>query len=132
MHTAKPFLALALALGIPLILAGCATRSSVELAETSAGAADAHAASADSHALAADQHAADARTAADQAAGIGNNAMTAAQAADAKASAAQTGLIKANQRIAYLERKLLPHHKHKLRHVVHHKSSGAAQPQQQS
>src|SRR5476649_1767889 len=129
MHIAKPFLILAL--GVPLVLAGCATRSSVELAQNSANAADAHAASADSHAMAADSRAAAARTQADQATGIGNNAMIAAQTADGKATSAQAGLIKANQRIAYLEYKLLPHKKHKLHHKLHHKSSGTAKPQQQ-
>ena len=127
MHIAKPFLVLAL--GVPLVLAGCATRSSVELAQNSANAADAHAASADGHAMTAVQHAADARSQADQATSIGNNAMTAAQTADGKATSVQAGLLKANQRIAYLENKLLPHHKHKVRHKTH-KSSGT--PQQQS
>jgi hypothetical protein len=121
MNMTKPFLALVL--GVPLMLAGCATRESVEQAQAAATAADAHAGTADSHALAADSRATDARKQADQATGIGNDAMTAAQNADSKASGAQTGLIKANARIAYLENKLLPHKKHKVvRHKVKHKT----------
>jgi len=122
MNMTKPFLALAL--GVPLMLGGCATRESVEQAQAAATAADTHAGTADSHALAADNHATDARNKADQATGIGNNAMAAAQSADSKASDAQTGLVKANARIAYLENKLLPHKKHKVvRHKVKHKTT---------
>src|SRR5580700_4643300 len=112
MNTTEPFLALAL--GVPLMLAGCATRESVEQVQAAATAADTYAGTADNHAMAADGHAADARNKANQATGIGNNAMAAAQNADSKASEAQTGLIKADARIAYLENKLLPHKKHKV------------------
>ena len=49
-----------LALGVPLLLAGCATRSSVEQAQNSANLADQHATAADSHAANADSHAANA------------------------------------------------------------------------
>jgi murein lipoprotein len=115
----------ALALGVPLLLAGCATRSSVEQAQNSANLADQHAgaaataaANADSHAASADSHAGAAQARADEAAGIGNNAMTAAQTADQKATAAQAGLIRANARISYLERHLMPKHFAKIHHKV--------------
>ena len=106
---------LQLAIGVPLMLAGCATRESVDQLRTSSSAATA---AADAHAASADQHAVNAQTAADQANALGTNAMGAAQTADQKASVAQAGLIKANARISYLEHKLLPHHK-KVRHRHH-------------
>jgi len=108
-----------LALGVPLLLAGCATRSSVEQAQNSANLADQHAAAADSHATNADTHAGAAQARADEAAGIGNNAMGAAQTADQKATVTQVGLVKANARISYLERHLMPKHfkvHHKMKH----------------
>lgn len=116
-----------LALGVPLLLAGCATRSSVEQAQNSANLADQHAAAADSHATNADSHAANAdshagaaQARADEAAGIGNSAMTAAQTADQKATATQVGLRKANARISYLERHLMPKHFAKVHHKIKH------------
>jgi murein lipoprotein len=125
MHNFKmPRGALALALGVPLLLAGCATRSSVEQAQNSANMADQHAGAADSHAANADSHAGAAQARADEAYGVGNNAMTAAQTADQKASDAQTGLSKANARISYLERHLMPKH-FKVHHVMHHKKKPA-------
>ncbi len=111
----------ALALGVPLLLAGCATRSSVEQAQNSANLADQHASAADSHAANADSHAGAAQARADEAAGIGNGAMAAAQTADQKAMSAQAGLIRANARISYLERHLMPKHFAKVRHKVKHK-----------
>jgi len=122
---AKPILALALT--VPFVLAGCATRSSVEQAQASANAADAHAGLAENAARTADGHAAGAQSAADQAAAIGNNAMAAAQTADQLAQDDQTGLTKANKRIAYLEYKLLPHKKLR-HHRVHHTAPGNAAP----
>ena len=109
-----------LALGVPLLLAGCATRSSVEQAQNSANLADQHATAADSHAANADSHAVAAQARADEAAGIGNSAMTTAQTADQKATAAQTGLMRANARISYLERHLMPKHFAKVHHKIKH------------
>ena len=126
---------LALALGVPLLLAGCATRSSVEQAQNSANLADQHAATADSHAANADSHAANAdshagaaQARADEAAGIGNNALVAAQTADAKATDAQTGLRRATARINYLERHLMPKHWAKTHAKMKHKKVTAPNP----
>ena len=76
---------------------------------------------ADQHAASADTHAGAAQTRADDAYGVGNNALTTAQTADQKASDAQGGLIKANARISYLERHLMPKHFRKVHHLMHHK-----------
>ena len=113
----------ALALGVPLLLAGCATRSSVEQAQNSANLADQHAAAADSHAANADSHAGAAQARADEAAGIGNSALAAAQTADGKATDAQMGLRRATARINYLERHLMPKHWAKTHHAVKHKKA---------
>jgi len=123
---AKPILALALT--APFVLAGCATRSSVEQAQAAANAADAHAGVAENAARTAVGHAAGAQRAADQAAAIGNNAMASAQTANALAQDDQTGLTKANKRIAYLEYKLLPHKKVRHRRVHHTNPSNTATP----
>ncbi len=116
---------LVLGLGVPLILAGCATRESVEQAQNSANLADQHAAAADSHAGNADSHASAAQARADEAYGVGNNALTTAQSVDQKVDQKtgmlQAGLIKANARISYLERHLMPKHFKKVHHRIRHK-----------
>ena len=112
---------LVLGVGMPLLLAGCATRESVEQAQNTANAADQHAASADSHAGVADSHAMTAQSRADEAYGVGNNALGTARTADGKADTLQAGLIKANARISYLERHLMPKHFKAHHKVVRHK-----------
>lgn len=112
---------LALGLGVPLLLAGCATRELVEQAQNMANVADQHAAAADSHAGAADNHAMTAHARADEAYSVGNNALSTAQGADGKADRLQAGLVKANARISYLERHLMPKHFKNAHHKVHHK-----------
>jgi hypothetical protein len=118
------------ALAAPLLFtAGCATRSSVELAQTSANTADAHALDARSHADAAqtsansaqaraDQAHANAATAqarAEQAAGIGSGAQTLAQSNADRVATLEGQLTKVNARIAYLQRHAM------LRKVVYKK-----------
>ena len=100
---------------ISVTLGGCATRESVRNAQASADAAD--------------RHAGVAQGRADEAYGIGNTALgvghdakqTALTAAQ-KADQANADLAVAKKRIAYLEYKVLPHHKKK-----HHRSTPAPQ-----
>jgi hypothetical protein len=115
------------ALAIGVTLGGCATRESVENAQNAADAAD--------------RHAGLAQARADEAYGVGNNAlgvgnnalnvgkgaMTSAQMANAKADANMNDVNRLKRRVAYLEYKVLPHHK-KHRRVRHHVPAPAEQP----
>jgi hypothetical protein len=107
------------ALAAPLFFTGgCATRSSVEMAQNSANAADSHAMEARTRADAAqsradgaqssaDQAHANAATAqarADQAATIGGGAQTLAQSGVDRVAALEGQLQKTNARLAYLQR----------------------------
>lgn len=111
--------AMLLALGVPLLLGGCATRESVERAQASADAADAHAGTADEHAADAAQRAIDARGRADHALAVGTSAGSTAAEANARAAAAEDGLKRANARITYLEHRLHISPRH--HRVVHHR-----------
>jgi MoxR-like ATPase len=101
---------------IGVTLGGCATRESVRNVQASADAAD--------------RHAGTAQARADEAYGIGNDALgvghdakaTALTAAQ-KADQANADLAVAKKRIAYLEYKVLPHHKKK-----HHRSAPQQAP----
>jgi hypothetical protein len=104
-------------------LGGCATRESVRNAQ---GAADA-----------ADRHAGTAQARADEAYGVGNNALgvgnnalavgtdakTSAQMANDKSDMNATDVSKLKRKVAYLEWKVLPHHKKR-----HHHRAPAEQP----
>jgi hypothetical protein len=99
---------------VPLAMAGCATRESVEQAQASANAADSHAGDARMRA----DHA---QARADEAAGIGGNAMTSAQAAGQHADSLDTQLAQANAKIHFLERNVVYKHvKHRKHRRVHH------------
>lgn len=117
MAAKKPLLLLAVTVPL-MMLGGCATRESVRNAQASADAAN-------SHALDAGGRADRAQARADEAAGIGGNAMTLAQSTDQKTAQLQTDLDKANARISYLQRnvvmKKVKHVKHRkvVRHKVH-------------
>lgn len=121
---AKPLLLLAVTLPL-LTLGGCATRESVRNAQASANAAD-------MHAIDARGRADRAQARADEAAGIGNNALTAAQAAqsssDQKTAQLQADLDKANAKIRFLQRNVVykPVKHKKLHHKLLHKKPAAA------
>jgi hypothetical protein len=121
--TAAKFAVAALAIGVTL--GGCATQESVENAQNAADAAD--------------RHAGLAQARADEAYGVGNNAlgvgnnalsvgrgaMSSAQAAHAKADLAGSDINRLKRRVAYLEYKLLPHHKKQ--RVRHHATTAKNQ-----
>ena len=103
-------------IAIGMGLGGCATRESVETAQNSANAAD--------------RHAGTAQARADEAYGVGNNALgvgnnalavgtdakTSAQMANEKADITVGDVNKLKRKVAYLEWKVLPHHKKRHHH----------------
>ena len=106
------------ALAIGVTLGGCATRESVENAQNAANAADRHAGAAQARADEAYGVGNNALTVGNQAMGVGNNALTSAQQANMKADANANEVIRLKRKVAYLEYKVLPHHKR--RHHHHH------------
>jgi murein lipoprotein len=112
------------ALAIGVTLGGCATRESVENAQNSANAADRHAGAAQARADEAYGVGNNALGVGNQALGVGNNAMTSAQMANQKADQNTDDVSKLKRKVAYLEWKVLPHHKK--RH--HHKAPAVEQP----
>ena len=114
-------------LAIGVSLGGCATRESVEHAQASADSADRHAGAAQARADEAYGVGNNALGVGNQAMGVGHNAMTAAQMANEKADANSTDVTKLKRQVAYLQWKVLPHHKKKTRH--HHKTVHTEQTQ---
>jgi hypothetical protein len=99
-------------------LGGCATRESVRNAQASADAANQHAGAAQARADEAYGVGNNALGVGNNALGVGNGAMSSAQSANEKADLTATDVTKLRKRVAYLEYKVLPHHKKKIRH--HH------------
>src|SRR5271155_4476964 len=96
----KPLVLLAVAL--PVLLAGCATRESAERAQASADLADSHAGDARSRADEARSRADAAQGRADEAAGIGNNALGKAQSNEQRVAVLETDLKQAKAQIHWL------------------------------
>lgn len=112
--TAGKVAVIMLAAGVTL--GGCATRESVENAQNSANAADRHAGLAQSRADEAYGVGNNALTVGNNALGVGNSAMSSAQSANQKADMSASDINRLKKRVAYLEYKVLPHHKKKVRH----------------
>jgi len=106
------------AVAIGVGLGGCATRESVENAQNAANAADHRAGAAQARADEAYGIGNNALGVGNQALGVGNNALASAQAANGKADANSTDVAKLKRQVAYLQWKVLPHHK-KHHHRVH-------------
>jgi len=106
------------ALAIGVALGGCATRESVENAQASANAADRHAGAAQARADEAYGIGNNALGVGNHALGVGNDAMTAAQLANQKADLNSSDVNRLKRKVAYLEWKVLPHHK-KRHHRLH-------------
>lgn len=123
--TAAKMAVAALAIGVSL--GGCATRESVERAQASADSADRHADAADHHAGMAQARADEAYGVGNQALGVGNGAMSAAQMANQKADANSADVSRLKRQVAYLQWKVLPHHRKKARHH-HHTTHSQARP----
>jgi hypothetical protein len=124
--TAAKFAVAALAIGVTL--GGCATVESVENAQNAADAADRHAGLAQARADEAYGVGNNALGVGRNALSVGNGAMSSAQAANAKAQMTASDINKLKRRVAYLEYKVLPHHK-KQRVVRHHtKTAKSDQP----
>lgn len=102
-------------LAIGLTLGGCATRKSVQTAQTAADAADHHAGQAMTRAEEAYGVGTNALDVGNKAIAVGSGAMSAAQSANTKADRTAQDLKLLKRRVAYLEWKLLPHPK-KRRH----------------
>ena len=106
---------------IGVTLGGCATRESVETAQNSANAADRHAGMAQARADEAYGVGNNALGVGNNALSVGNGAMTSAQMANQKADMNASDVQRLKRKVAYLEWKVLPHHKKK-----HHRA--AVQP----
>ena len=104
------------ALAIGVTLGGCATRESVENAQNSANAADRHAGTAQARADEAYGVGNNALGVGNHALGVGNDALASAQAANGKADANTTDVAKLKRQVAYLQWKVLPHHKKRHHH----------------
>ena len=115
------------ALAIGVTLGGCATRESVENAQKSADAADRHAGQAQARADEAYGVGNNALSVGNNAMNVGNGAMSSAQQANMKADQNNSDMTRLKKRVAYLEYKVLPHHKKK-QHRVHHTATSTVQP----
>jgi len=104
-------------------LGGCATRESVETAQNSANAADRHAGAAQARADEAYGVGNNALGVGNNALSVGNDAKSSAQMANEKADMNATDVQRLKRKVAYLEWKVLPHHKKR-----HHHSVAPAQP----
>jgi hypothetical protein len=111
------------ALAIGVSLGGCATRDSVEKAQASADAADHHAGTAQARADEAYGVGNNALGVGNNALNVGNGAMASAQQANSKADQNTDDVGKLKRKVAYLEWKVLPHHKKR-----HHHHALPAQP----
>jgi hypothetical protein len=112
-----------------VVLGGCATRESAENAQNAANVADKHAATAQARADEAYGIGNNATGVGNSALSVGNNALTSAQLANQKADQNAVDIAAAKRRIAYLERKISPHHKRHRRHTLH-KSNAQLKPTQ--
>jgi hypothetical protein len=106
------------AVAIGVTLGGCATRESVENAQNSANAADRHAGAAQARADEAYGVGNNALGVGNQALGVGNGAMTSAQMANQKADQNTDDVGRLKRKVAYLEWKVLPHHKKRHHHTA--------------
>ncbi|MDR3449299.1 MAG: hypothetical protein P4M15_06075 [Alphaproteobacteria bacterium] len=106
-------------IAIGVSLGGCATRESVQNAQNAADAADRHAGTAQARADEAYGVGNNALGVGNNALSVGNGAMTSAQMANQKADMNTDDVGKLKRKVAYLEWKVLPHHK-KRHHRVHH------------
>jgi hypothetical protein len=114
------------ALAIGVTLGGCATRESVENAQSSADLADRHAGAAQARADEAYGVGNNALGVGNNALSIGHSAMSTAQAANARAAANEAEVNRLKRKVAYLEWKVLPHHSKKK--VVHHHHTAQSAP----
>lgn len=120
--------ALTMVAALGAALGGCATRESVERAQSAADLANSHALAAQNRADQAYQSADSALATGNNALGVGHDAMSSAQAANQKADLAIADIANAKRRIAYLEYKLLPHHRRvRHRHHYHHTAKRTVQ-----
>jgi hypothetical protein len=103
---------------LAVTMGGCATRESVRNAQASADLADRHAGSAQSRADEAYGVGNNALTVGNNAMGVGNNALASAQRANQKYDMTASDISKLKKRVAYLERRVLPHHKKKVRRHI--------------
>ena len=103
---------------IGVALGGCATRESVENAQNSANTADRHAGAAQARADEAYGVGNNALGVGNNALGVGNGAMTSAQLANQKADQNTDDVSKLKRKVAYLEWKVLPHHKKRHHHLA--------------
>ena len=103
-------------IAIGMGLGGCATRESVENAQNSANAADRHAGTAQARADEAYGVGNNALGIGNNALAVGNDAKTAAQMANDKSDMNATDVSTLKRKVAYLEWKVLPHHKKKHHH----------------
>jgi hypothetical protein len=108
-----------LVLGVAL--GGCATRESVRNAQNAADTADRHAGSAQARADEAYGVGNNALGVGNNALSVGNGAVSSAQMANDKSDMNATDVSKLKRKVAYLEWKVLPHHKK-------HRSHRAAAP----
>jgi hypothetical protein len=106
-------------IAIGVSLGGCATRESVQNAQNAADSADRHAGTAQARADEAYGVGNNALGVGNNALSVGNGAMTSAQMANQKADMNTDDVGKLKRKVAYLEWKVLPHHK-KRHHRVHH------------
>jgi len=127
MHLMSRTVAILLTAGV--VLGGCATRESAENAQNAASAADKHAATAQARADEAYGVGNNATGVGNNALSVGNNALTSAQLANQKADQNAADIAATKRRIAYLERKISPHHK-RHRRQTHHKSNAQLKPTQ--
>jgi murein lipoprotein len=106
-------------------LGGCATRESVQNAQNAADSADRHAGTAQARADEAYGVGNNALGVGNNAMSVGNNALTSAQMANQKADDNTTDVSKLKRKVAYLEWKVLPHHK---KHHHHRAPTATEQP----
>jgi hypothetical protein len=121
MMTAK-MAAAVLVLGVAL--GGCATRESVRDAQNAADTADRHAGTAQARADEAYGVGNNALGVGNNALSVGNSAVSSAQMANDKADLNTTDVQRLKRKVAYLEWKVLPHHK---KHR-HHQTVAPVQP----
>jgi len=100
-------------LAIGVSLGGCATRESVEQAQTSADNADRHAGTAQARADQALGVGNNALSVGNQAMGVGNSAASAAQMANLKADANAADVARLKRQVAFLQAKVMPHKRKK-------------------
>lgn len=113
---------------LAVTMGGCATRESVRNAQASADMADRHAGTAQARADEAYGVGNNALAVGNNALGVGNSALSSALQANDKYNITASDVSKLRKRVAYLERRVLPHHKKK----VHHRTPAASEPSTKS